>query len=98
MLYVQPWYGQRKCDVFPDPAAHLDAAMPARVEQHIDATVLVPDHDEVVLADLAQHVVALGLDLRLVRQENPAASEDVAQLALVDLVVSVDAHRHLSVR
>jgi hypothetical protein len=59
----------------------------AVVEQELEVPVLVPDEDELVLTDVAQHVVTRAGDFGLMADEHPAAVEDPLELGLVNVLV-----------
>ncbi|MPM41870.1 hypothetical protein SDC9_88530 [bioreactor metagenome] len=72
-----------------DPAdAH--AAVPALVEERLDAAVLLPDDHHRVLADVGLQEVALLGDHRVVGEHHPGPLPDLLQLLLVDLLVGED--------
>ena len=58
-------------------SANLNTPVPASIEQDVDLAGLVAGDDEVVLTDLADDVVTVRRDLRIVGQVHPAATEDL---------------------
>jgi hypothetical protein len=70
--------------------------VPALVEQGADLAALVADHDERVVDDVAQHVVAGLRDLGLMGQIDPGAPEHVLALELEHLLLVEDGGRQLA--
>ena len=64
--------------------------MPAGVQEHIDAALLVPRHDDRLLANVRHEEVAGVRDLGLVAHEVPGTGEDALELQLIDLLVGED--------
>ena len=71
-------------------AAHLHAAMPAGIQEHMDLAGTVAAQDHRLLAHRRDEEVAGVRDLALVPDKEPSAGEDPFQLFLVDLVVDKD--------
>src|SRR5207253_3499892 len=71
-------------------AAHLHGAVPARVEEDVDATAAVATEDDRLLPHRRHHEVTGTRDLALVADEEPRAREDLLLLAPVDLLVDED--------
>jgi hypothetical protein len=71
-------------------AAHLHAAVPARVQEHVEARGTVAAEDDRLLAHGRDHEVARARHLALVPDEEPRAREDLLLLAPVDLLIDED--------
>src|SRR6185295_17398095 len=71
-------------------AAHLHAAVSARVQEHADASGPVAAQNDRLLAHGRDHEVAGIRDLALVPDEEPGASEHLLLLLPVDLLVDED--------
>src|SRR4051812_3419806 len=72
-------------------ATHCIAAVRTRVQQRLDAAVLLANRQHVVATDGRLEEVAGLWNLALVAQELPRPAEDQVQLALEDLLVAEDA-------
>src|SRR3954447_22665162 len=71
-------------------AAHLHAAMPARIEKDVDHIGAVAAQDHRLLAHARDDIIAGVRDLALVTDKQPGAGEDLLLLLGVDLVVDKD--------
>ena len=79
-----------RADEPPDSALRLlaeaVAAVPARVEEGVQDSGAVSDHDEALPGHLVDDVVAGVCELRLVADERPLPEEDAPDLGLEDLL------------
>ena len=71
-------------------AAHLHAAMPARIQEHVHDALLVAAQDDRLLAH-ARGVEVAGLgNQALVPDEQPGAGEQLLQFLLVEIGINED--------
>ena len=69
---------------------HLGAAMGAAIEQHVDAVVVMPRHDDGLAAEFGRDVVARVGDLAGVADVQPGAPEDALHFEFEDIRIGID--------
>ena len=71
-------------------AAQLHAAMPALVQEDLDRSVLLANHDDRVLAHVGRQEIAGLSHMRFMAKKQPGTSEDHLLFHVVDILISID--------